>query len=144
MANLYPSKKDRDGFFDFLPSWFDEWGHNFFRNTSVQPFAADVQEKDNEYVVKIDLPGCTKENIHLDFNQGVLTVDASREQETNEKAEDGSFIRRERSSGSYRRRFAFDGVVEEGIRASFENGVLTVTLPKNEENKKQSKQITID
>ncbi|RYM05110.1 Hsp20/alpha crystallin family protein [Sporolactobacillus sp. THM7-7] len=144
MANLSPMKKDRDGFFDFLPSWFDEWGHNFFRNLSVQPFAADVQEKNDSYVVKVDLPGFSKDHIHLDFDQGVLTIDASREQETQERGEDGSFIRKERTSGSYTRRFAFNDVDEEGIKASFKDGVLNVILPKRDDARKETKQITIE
>lgn len=144
MANRFPSKKDRDGFFDFLPSWFDEWGRNAFHGLNVGAFAADVQEKDNAYIVKVDLPGVTKENISLDFDQGLLTVSATREQETNENAKDGSFIRKERATGSYSRRFALDGVNEEEIRASFNDGVLTVTLPKRTDAVKQNKQITIE
>ncbi|WP_100488203.1 Hsp20/alpha crystallin family protein [Sporolactobacillus pectinivorans] len=144
MANLYPTKKDRDGFFDFLPSWFDEWGHNFLRNPSVQPFAADVEEKNNEYVVKVDLPGFSKDNIHLDFDQGILSIQASREQESSEKAEDGSFLHKERSSGSYVRRFMLDGVDDGKIKASFKDGVLNVTLPKKEESQNPGRLISID
>lgn len=144
MATLYPTKKDRDGFFDFLPSWFDEWGHNFLRNSSVQPFAADVEEKNNEYVVKVDLPGFSKDNIHLDFDQGILSIQASREQESSEKEEDGSFLRKERSSGSYVRRFMIDGIDDEKIMASFKDGVLNVTLPKKEESQNSGKLISID
>ncbi|GGL65618.1 Hsp20/alpha crystallin family protein [Sporolactobacillus putidus] len=144
MANLYPTKKDRDGFFDFLPSWFDEWGQNFFHNTGVQPFAADVQDKRDAYEVKVDLPGFSKENIHVDYDQGVLSIEATREQETNEKAEDGSFIRKERASGSYTRRFMLDRVNEDGIKASFKDGVLQVTLPKKEDVQKPGKFISIE
>lgn len=144
MANLYPTKKDRDGFFDFLPSWFDEMGHNFMRNSSVQPFAADVEEKQNEYDVKVDLPGVEKKDIHLDFDQGVLTVQASRNQETNEKAEDGSFLRRERSTGSYVRRFMLDDVDDGKIKASYDKGVLTINLPKKENSEKSGTMISID
>lgn len=144
MGKFYPTKRDHDGFFDFLPSWFDEWGHNFFQNMNVQPFAADVQEQSDAYSVKIDLPGFSKDHIHLDFDQGVLTVGATREQETNERAQNGSFIRRERSSGSFARRFAFDNVDEQGIRATFKDGVLNITLPKREESRKDKKQITIE
>jgi Molecular chaperone (small heat shock protein) len=144
MANLYPTKKDRDGFFDLLPSWFDEWGHNFMRNSSVQPFAADIEEKQNEYDIKVDLPGVDKKDIHLDYDQGVLTIQASRNQENNEKADDGSFLRKERSSGSYLRRFMLDDVNDEHIKASFENGVLAVTLPKKENSEKSGRMISID
>ncbi|WKB37044.1 Hsp20/alpha crystallin family protein [Terrilactibacillus sp. S3-3] len=144
MANLFPTRKDRDGFFDFLPSWFDEWGRNAFHGLNVGAFAADVQEKGNAYIVKVDLPGVTKENIHLDYDQGLLTVSATRQQETNENAEDGSFIRKERATGSYSRRFALDGVDEEQITATFNDGVLTVTLPKRRDALKQNKQITIE
>lgn len=144
MANLYPTKKDRDGFFDFLPSWFDEWGHNFMHNPSVQPFAADVEEKQNEYNVKVDLPGVDKKDIHLDFDQGVLTVQASRNRESNEKADDGSFLRKERSTGSYLRRFMLDDVNDEKIKASYDKGVLTIHLPKKENAVKSGKTISID
>ncbi|TGA96183.1 Hsp20/alpha crystallin family protein [Sporolactobacillus shoreae] len=144
MANLYPTKKDRDGFFDFLPSWFDEWGHNFLSNSGIQPFAADIEDKEYEYVIKVDLPGFSRDNIHLDFDQGVLTVQASRKQESNEKDEDGSFLRRERSSGSYVRRFMLDGVDDEKINATFKDGVLAVTLPKRDDAKKSGKLISIN
>ncbi|MFT8872391.1 MAG: Hsp20/alpha crystallin family protein [Sporolactobacillus sp.] len=144
MANLYPTKKDRDGFFDFLPSWFDEWGHNFLRNAGIQSFAADVAENDASYTVKIDLPGFSKDNIHLDFKENVLTISASREQETNERTENGSFIRRERASGAFTRRFMLEKVDEKAIKAQFKDGVLTVTLPKREEQKVDSNTISID
>ncbi|RYL93148.1 Hsp20/alpha crystallin family protein [Sporolactobacillus sp. Y61] len=144
MANLYPTKRNHDGFFDFLPSWFDEWGRNFMRTPGIQSFAADVAEKKDEYSVKVDLPGFSKDNIHLDFDQGVLTIEASRTRESNEKAEDGSFIRQERSSGSYARKFALDNVDDEKIKASFKDGVLTVILPKREVSGRKNKQISID
>ncbi|MFT8316941.1 MAG: Hsp20/alpha crystallin family protein [Sporolactobacillus sp.] len=144
MANLYPTKKDRDGFFDFLPSWFDEWGHNFMGNSGIRPFAADVEEKDNEYLVKADLPGFEKENIHLDYDQGVLTINASRNQESSEKAESGSYIRKERSSGSFTRRFMLDDVNENAIRAQFKEGVLNIQLPKNEKKAHKQNIISID
>jgi HSP20 family protein len=144
MANLYPTKKDRDGFFDFLPSWFDEWGHNFFQNGNLQALAADVQEREKVYDVKLDLPGFDKDSIHLNYDRGVLSVDATRGQETSEKAENGSFIRKERASGSYTRRFMIDGVKEDGIKATFKDGVLDVTLPKKEKMNRDRKEITID
>ncbi|BBN99022.1 Hsp20/alpha crystallin family protein [Sporolactobacillus terrae] len=144
MATLYPTRKDHDGFFDFLPSWFDEWGHNFSRNNSLQPFAADVQERPDAYDVKMDLPGFNKENIHIGFSQGILTVDASREQRSDEKAEDGSFIRKERATGSYTRRFRFDDVNEDAIKAEFSDGVLGITLPKKETKKSNRKEININ
>ncbi|SFF93737.1 Hsp20/alpha crystallin family protein [Sporolactobacillus nakayamae] len=144
MANLYPTKKDRDGFFDFLPSWFDEWGHNFFQNGNLQALAADVQERENAYDVKLDLPGFDKDSIHLDYDRGVLSVDATRGQETSVKAENGSFIRKERASGSYTRRFMIDGVKEDEIKATFKDGVLEVMLPKKEKMNRDRKEITID
>ncbi|MCL1631915.1 Hsp20/alpha crystallin family protein [Sporolactobacillus sp. CPB3-1] len=144
MANLYPAKRDRDGFFDFLPSWFDEWGHNFFHNGGLQPLAADVQEREDAYDVKMDLPGFSKDSIRIDFDNGVLTVDASRNQESSEKAEDGSYIRKERASGAYTRRFMFDNVQEDSISASYKDGVLEIMLPKKEGSKNNRKEITIN
>ncbi|MFT8362440.1 MAG: Hsp20/alpha crystallin family protein [Sporolactobacillus sp.] len=146
MTNFYPAKKDRDrdGFFDFLPSWFDEWGHNFLRNTGIQPFAADIAENAESFTVTVDLPGVDKNAIKLDYDQGVLTVSAAREQKVDEKAEDGSYIRQERSSGSFTRRFMIDGIDEKAIHAQFTDGVLKVSLPKKVIKDSRSTTITID
>lgn len=104
----------------------------------------DVKEKDGSYVLDIDLPGFKKEDIKIELNDGYLTVNASRNYENEEKPEDGKYIRRERFCGSCSRTFyAGDAVKPEDIKAKFENGILTVTLPKEEPKKLPEKNNTI-
>ena len=93
----------------------------------------DVKEVGDDYVLDIDLPGFKKENIDLSLNEGYLTVSAhvNRAFEENKERKDG-FIRRERFSGSASRAYYVGDVTEDKIKASYENGVLTITFPKNE------------
>lgn len=95
-------------------------------------FRTDIQEKNNAYVLEADLPGMKKEDITVDIDGDCLTITAQRHSEAEEKDEKHNYVRRERSYGSYTRSFDVSGVKTEDISASYENGVLTLTLPKKE------------
>lgn len=116
--------------------------------TQQLPFASpyamrsDVRETEKEYTVKADLPGLKKEEIHLDFTDGVLTVSAERKQENEVKGE-GGYLRRERSTGAFRRSYGFEDADGEGITAQYADGVLTVTVPKAKEQKPKGRRIDI-
>ncbi|MCC8057996.1 Hsp20/alpha crystallin family protein [Cloacibacillus sp.] len=100
----------------------------------------DVKEKDGSYILDIDLPGFRKEDIKAELNGGYLTISADRSYEREEKPEDGKFIRRECFSGSCSRTFFVgEEVKQEDIKAKFTDGILTVTLPKEEQNKLPAK-----
>ncbi len=92
----------------------------------------DVRETENTYEVDVDLPGFKKEEIHVDFKDGYLTVAAKKEVDKDEKEkESGKLIRQERYSGDLERSFYVgDGITAEEIKASFENGVLRLSVPK--------------
>lgn len=92
-------------------------------------FKTDIKENDKAYTLKADLPGVKKEDLKVDFNDGVLTISAEHHS-SEEKTDKDGYILRERVSGSYQRSFGFDNVTPEGIDAAFDNGVLTITLPK--------------
>lgn len=106
-------------------------------------FSVDIKDQEDEYLLIADLPGLDKENIELNYENSVLSIGAHQEQETEEKHEEGNYIRRERSSRSYNRQFLIENVVEEEIEATFENGVLTVHLPKREKEETDRKRIDI-
>jgi HSP20 family protein len=94
--------------------------------------AADVEETDEAVTVRMDLPGHDPKNIHVDVENDVLTVRSERRSETTEK--DGRVHRRERSYGLYARSFVLPAIVDASkAEARYENGVLTVTLPKHAE-----------
>ena len=104
--------------------------------------AVDVADHVGEYVVTADLPGFETEDIELTLADGTLRLEAERE--SDEREEHDRYLRRERSRRSVSRRLHLpEPVDEEGVNASYNNGVLTVTLPKLEEAD-DSKQIDIE
>ena len=96
----------------------------------------DVKEEDNQYEVSIDLPGFSKEDINLELNDGYLTISASKNMNNDKNDKKGRLIRQERYSGSMQRSFYVgDQITEEDVKASFKHGVLSLTMPKKEQQK---------
>ncbi len=107
----------------------------------------DIKEADGNYEITMNLPGVKKEDVKAELHDGYLTIQASTNSGTDEKDENGRYIRRERYSGSCSRSFYVgDAVTEEDIKAKFENGTLTLTVPKKEEKPavEQKKYIAIE
>ncbi len=103
----------------------------------------DIHEQDDAYVVTTDLPGISKDDIHLSVDDGVLTIKAETKKEDDEK-KDGKVIRRERHYGSYLRRLSLGSDVKQSdVDAEFKDGVLTITIPKHEPEKPEAKRISI-
>jgi HSP20 family protein len=96
--------------------------------------AVDVQETQEAYKLYAELPGLKKEDIQITLEHNVLRLSGERKFERDVKKE--SFQRIERTFGSFTRSFALPTQVNpEGVQATFDNGVLTVTVPKKEEAK---------
>lgn len=96
----------------------------------------DVRETPNGYEVDIDLPGFKKDEIRMQLKNGYLTVNAAKEMNQEEKNEQGTYVRRERYSGSMSRSFYVgESIAEKDIHPKYENGILSFCLPK--EDKKQ-------
>ena len=131
---LVPARRN-DFFSDFLSDPFDL---GFFGGRpQKQPIPAmmktDIKETDKAYELEIDLPGFKKENVHAELKDGYLTVNASTERSTEDKSEDGTYLRKERFTGSCSRSFYVgDEISEDDIRAKFEDGILKITVPKKE------------
>lgn len=104
--------------------------------------AMDLVESGDAYVLRADLPGVAEEDVHLELEDGVLTLSGERHAEHREQ--DGGAVRLERSFGSFRRQLTLpEGVDPETIAASFEQGVLEVRIPKPEERKPQKVSIRV-
>jgi len=110
-------------------SFFKEPFAGFFSTASFPAFRSDITDQGDHYLVQTDLPGFDKKDIHLELKDDTLTLRAERHAQTQEDAHP---IRTERSYGSYSRSFDVTGIDADGIRARYENGVLTLTLPKKE------------
>ena len=116
---------------DLLNS-FADFERNFF-GSAGRSFSTDIKDTGKEYVLEAELPGFKKEDIHVEVQDGVLTISAKHEEKQDEKDEkSGQYLRRERRYGSYQRSFTLDGVDPKSIQAAYENGVLKLTLPKEQ------------
>ncbi len=115
----------------------DALGEPLF-NTAIAPvqtamsgfvsFKVDVQDFSDRYELHAELPGVKKEDISLCYDKGYLTIQATNQAE--EVLGEGRYLRRERRYGEFARSFYIDGIDKEAIKADFENGVLSVVLPK--------------
>ena len=103
----------------------------------------DVFETKDSLVLKADLPQVNKEDVDISVDGNLLTIrgERKREKEINEK----DYYRMERSYGTFSRSFTLPGTVNaEKIEASFEGGVLSVTLPKKEESKPKKIKVKVE
>ncbi len=129
----------------FVPSFFDEMDSMFdfpffgrmpYRTVNEMKPAAmktDIREEDGLYLMTMDLPGFSKEDIKAELKDGYLTIRAEKNEEKEENDENG-YVVRERHSGSCSRSFYVgEHVTEENVKAAFKDGVLSLSFPKEEE-----------
>lgn len=126
---------------------FDGFDRNFFRDfgnvdralygkNAQRMMKTDVKETDEGYEVDVDLPGFKKDEINLELNNGYLTISAEKALEKDGENKKGKMLRQERYSGVMQRSFFVgEHLTEEDIKASYENGVLHVMIPKKEARK---------
>ena len=102
--------------------------------------ATDLIEDEESYVLATDLPGLSRDDVKIELNDNVLTISGERKFEHDERKQ--GYRRIERSFGTFRRSLTLpDGVDPASISATFDNGVLTVTVPKPEQRKPQTIEI---
>ena len=124
---------------------FDNFARDFFgnSNSSLPAFRTDIQDMGESYLLEADLPGFTKEDINLDLKDNILTISAAHQESTEDKDEKGTYVRRERRYGSFQRSFDVTGIDATAISATYENGVLKLTLPKEQPTVPPTRRIEI-
>ena len=115
---------------------YDLFFSNFF-NTDKSYLSADIIETDKDFEIIIDVPGFSKQNIKISLENKQLTVSAIKEEN---KDDNRKYLRKERLVGSFTRKFYVGDVKQEDIKASIEDGILTIKFSKEsykkvEENK---------
>ena len=134
-----------------LPSIF---GENLFDDFFTDPFSmlpsgrdvlygkhgknlmkTDVRETDNSYELDVDLPGFKKDEISLDIKDGYLTIAAQKGLDKDEQDKKGRVLRQERYAGACSRSFYVGNVKPEDVKAKYEDGVLSVIVPKEDVKK---------
>ena len=134
--------------FSLFDNMFDDMFRNpFFESSNnTRLMKTDIQEKDDKYILDMDLPGYDKEDIKAQLKDGYLTITAQKNISNDDKDEKGNYIRRERYCGKCSRSFYLgDSIKEEDIKANFNNGILQLSFPKDVARKdEETKYITID
>ena len=116
---------------DFFEDPFDNYAYAM--NTS-NLMKTDVKDTDQGYEITMNLPGVKKEDVKAELKDGYLTISASTNSDKDEKDGNGRYIRRERYSGSCSRSFYVgEDVTQDEIKAKFENGALTLLVPKKDQ-----------
>ncbi|NTW82115.1 MAG: Hsp20/alpha crystallin family protein [Chlorobiaceae bacterium] len=114
----------------------------FFSSMITPSFRVDISEDEKALYVSADMPGMKKEDVRVSMEDDVLCISAERQQEEEEKKK--GYHRIERSWGSMSRSFTVgENVDAENISASYDNGVLKVTIPKKEAEPKKGKEIEV-
>ena len=116
----------------------EDMERRFFGGNELGGFKTDIKDTGDAYVLEADLPGVKKEDIHIDIDGDYLSINAQRGASKDEKDDKGNYIRCERSYGSFSRGFDISSIRADGISAAYDNGVLTLTLPKKEQTPVQT------
>ena len=127
----------------FGESLFDDWmgfpfrsfesdvDHKLYGKHAAHVMKTDLKEHDDGYELKMDLPGFKKDQISLQLQHGYLTISAAKGLEEEGKDKKGKIVHQERYTGSMTRSFYIgENITEEDVKATFEDGVLTLDFPK--------------
>ncbi len=146
MSNYLPTvfgENLMDVFDDFDRSFFRGFGnidHTLYGKHAQHMMKTDVKELEDSYEVDIDLPGFKKDEIHLELNNGYLTISTEKTLEKDNEGKKGKMLRQERYSGVMQRSFFVgEHLTEEDIKASYDSGVLHVIIPKKDAPKAPEK-----
>lgn len=153
-VQVQPTRHLAVGPFDEIEQLFDDfmsrggWLQPFLRRGLAEldmPFGArmpkvDVIDRDEEVLVKAELPGVEKDHLDVSINDNLLTIHARTEHET--KEEKGQYFRKELSRGEFQRTLRLPGPVEgDKAKAAFNHGILEITVPKAPGAKRQKVKI---
>ena len=120
------------------------FNNDFFSGRGLAEFKTDITDEGDHYLLKADLPGFKKEDIHVDVADDRLTVTAERHSNFEDKDKKNKYVRCERSYGTYARSFDISGIDAKAIKAAYSDGVLRVTLPKQKEVPASSRRLEIE
>ena len=130
--------------YDLFDDLFDDFGlaremrnldRKLYGRKAGREMLTDVKEHDDHYDLEIELPGFKKEELNVELNDGYLTVTASKSHDQ-DKEKNGKLLRQERYSGMMSRSFYLgDDISSDEIHGKYEHGVLTISIPKKDEQK---------
>ena len=126
--NLARTGTGFEDFYNMLDDFFND-GFMPSRNLLKDSFKIDIEEKENEYLIEAEVPGVSKEEIDLNVDNEDLCISINRVEESNNDGK--NYIHRERRTNSMSRRIRLAGAKLNDIKAKLDDGILTVTVPKD-------------
>ena len=128
----------------YLDDVFDDFMFPSVKDNNFGKMKCDIYEKKGVYYLEMDIPGFDKKDVNIEIDENdYLTITAEKNSEDNEEDAEKNYIRQERSYGKYQRSFYLGDVDKDKIDASFENGILKISMPKKEEVKSSKQTIEI-
>ena len=122
----------------YLNDYFDLFDTPYHREKEYMK--TDIFEKENKYIMEIDLPGIKKENIKVNYENGYLTIKISK---NSLSSNPNTYVRRERFYGETKRTFYIGIKKETDIKATHQNGILLISFPKEDIPKTTIKNINV-
>ena len=119
------------------------FGDPYYRNALAE-FKTDITDEGDHFLLEADMPGFEKNDIHLDVSGDTLTIKAERLTKNKTEDKKDRYVCSERSYGSYSRSFDITGIDAAGIKAKYNNGVLSLTPPKKVEKQPESQRVEIE
>ncbi|WP_283584349.1 Hsp20/alpha crystallin family protein [Limosilactobacillus difficilis] len=133
----------RNNFFDDMMN-IRNWMNGDLMGDSVKYMRTDIAETGKEYRVKIDMPGFQKKNIHIEYQNNILTVSCQRDTFSDESDKEGNILHSERNYGQMSRQYRLPDVDLNKVNAKYEDGVLIINLPKLQVSGGNGNSISID
>ncbi len=131
----------RDPFFDV----FDDFFKPMFYDDRLDSMRTDIKEVEDGYQLEIEMPGFAKSDIKVSLEDGYLTVSAQKSAGREEgKEKNEKYIRKECSVSCQRSYYVGEDVEQQNVKAKYENGMLTLSIPKVEQKKLPSRNIDIE
>ncbi|MCM1131570.1 MAG: Hsp20 family protein [Roseburia sp.] len=118
---------------------FDELNNFFYGEGGYKSFPVDMVEIKNGFKIIAEMPGIQKEDIQMNFEDGILTIEADRKKDENEK-----YLINERDTTHLKRSISFGEIHEDSIEAKLENGLLTITILTKAPEEKPKRKIIIE
>ena len=130
--NLFDDWFDDDFYMPYVPD-MSRVDKKLYGNKAAREMKTDVKETDQGYEVAVDLPGVKKDDVTVELNDGYLTISAKKNVGNDKKDKNGKYIRRERYSGTMSLSFYVGkDMRQEDVHAAFNDGILTLQLPKKD------------
>lgn len=136
----YLQKRNCGDVFDVFEDFFKP----MFYDEQLDSMRTDIKETDKDYQLSIEMPGFKKDEIKVSLENGYLTVSAEKSEKEEEGKDTPKYLRRECRVSCQRSYYVGDKVEEENVKAKYENGMLQLTVPKEEPKKIASKSIAIE